>query len=40
MDTAKDFRELIVWQKAHQLQMTAYEFMSLLPAEERFNRVN
>lgn len=36
----RNFSELIVWQKAHQLMMTAYELASILPIEERFNRIN
>lgn len=38
--TIKDFRELIVWQKAHQLMLDVYEFTNMLPSEEKFNRIS
>lgn len=32
----KDFRELKVWQKAHQLTLAVYKATGLLPGDERF----
>ncbi len=34
----RNFTELIVWQKAHQLMIDIYKFVDLLPKEERYNR--
>jgi four helix bundle protein len=33
---ARSFRELIVWQKAHQLVLAVYRFTKEFPADERF----
>lgn len=33
------FEDLIVWQKAHKLMLDAYEFVKLLPNEEKYNRI-
>ena len=34
MESSKNFRELIVWQKAHQFVLNAYDFTSKFPKEE------
>lgn len=34
-----DFTELEAWRQAHQLMLHVYEFVKLLPADERYNRV-
>ncbi len=31
----KDYRNLIVWQKAHQLTLSIYELSKKFPAEEK-----
>ena len=36
----KNFRELIVWQKAHQLVLEIYPLTQLFPADERFGLVS
>ena len=35
-DAAKSFRDLIVWQKAHQFVLDVYKISNELPAEERY----
>lgn len=34
------FKDLVVWQKAHQLMLDVHEFTKLLPQEERYNRIS
>ena len=36
----KNFRDLLVWEKAHQLTMRIYEATSTYPADERFGLVS
>ena len=36
MDTAKSFRDLIVWQKAHAWVLTVYKLTKDFPPDERF----
>ncbi|MFZ6011639.1 MAG: four helix bundle protein, partial [Bacteroidota bacterium] len=36
----KNFRELIVWQKAHQLVLLIYKLTKVFPAEEKFNLIS
>jgi len=36
MEKTTDFRELIVWQKAHQFVLDVYSLTSRFPKEERF----
>ncbi|WP_020604291.1 four helix bundle protein [Spirosoma spitsbergense] len=36
MEKTKHFRELIVWQKAHQLVLAVYKLTKLFPKEELF----
>jgi len=38
--TIKDFRDLVVWQKAHQLMLGVYEFVGFLPRDEIYNRTS
>ena len=38
-DKIKDFTELKVWQMAHELKLEIYEFVKLLPENEKFNRI-
>lgn len=40
MTDIRDFTDLVAWQKAHQLMLDMYEFVKLLPTDERFNRVS
>ncbi len=40
MGTAKTFRDLIVWQKAHSLVIEIYNTTKLFPSEERFGLVS
>lgn len=35
----KDFRELKVWQKAHQLVLEIYKITKTFPADERFGLI-
>jgi four helix bundle protein len=35
----KDFRDLVVWEKAHGLTMTVYQETARFPAEERYGLV-
>ncbi|QOI97488.1 MAG: four helix bundle protein [Flammeovirgaceae bacterium] len=39
-ETAKSFRDLIVWQKAHQLVLDVYRKSSLFPKEEVYGLVS
>ena len=32
----KDFRQLVIWQKAHQLTLEIYQFTKLFPREETY----
>lgn len=36
----KDFKDLVVWQKAHQLMLDTYKFTNLFPKEEKYNRIS
>ena len=36
----KTFRELIVWQKAHELTLEIYKLTSHFPSEERFGLIS
>src|SRR6476646_2487400 len=36
MEPAKTFRDLIVWQKAHQYVLSVYKFTKTFPKEEQF----
>ena len=36
MELAKTFRDLIVWQKAHQYVLSVYKFTKTFPREEQF----
>jgi four helix bundle protein len=36
----KDYRNLIVWQKAHQLTLSIYEMSKQFPAEEKYGLVS
>ncbi len=36
----KDYRNLIVWQKAHQLTLSIYELSKKFPAEEKYGLVS
>ena len=36
----KTFRELIVWQKAHELTLEIYKLTSRFPSEERFSLIS
>lgn len=40
MGNAKSFRDLIVWQKAHQLAIEIYKMTKLFPQEEKFGLVS
>jgi four helix bundle protein len=35
----KDYRNLVVWQKAHQMVLMTYKTTLLFPAEERYNLI-
>lgn len=37
---ARNFTDLIVWQKSHQLMLDCYKFLELLPKEEKYNRIS
>ncbi|MFZ4693714.1 MAG: four helix bundle protein [Verrucomicrobiia bacterium] len=37
---ARTFRDLIVWQKAHELVLAVYRFTSRFPTEERYGLVS
>ena len=37
---ARSFKELIVWQKAHQLVLEIYRFTREFPADERFGLIS
>jgi len=36
----KNFTDLIVWQKSHQLMLDVYQFVEYLPVDEKYNRVS
>lgn len=36
----RNFEDLIVWQKAHQLMIHVYTFTELLPRDEKYNRIS
>ena len=36
----RNFTDLIVWQKSHQLMLDVYKFTDLLPKEEKYNRIS
>lgn len=36
----KDFRRLVVWQKAHELMLMSYKLMRRFPSDERFGLVS
>jgi len=36
MEKSKSFKDLIVWQKAHQLVLEIYKFSTQLPKDEKF----
>ncbi|MBU2506743.1 MAG: four helix bundle protein [Bacteroidetes bacterium] len=36
MERAKDFTDLLVWQKSHQLTLDVYRTTSLFPSNEKF----
>lgn len=36
----RNFTDLIVWQKSHQLMLDVYKFTDILPKEEKYNRVS
>lgn len=38
-NSIKNFSDLLVWQKAHQLMLDIYTFTNVLPPEEKYNRV-
>lgn len=40
MESTKGFRNLIVWQKAHQLVLDIYKMTLILPSEEKFGVIN
>jgi four helix bundle protein len=40
MGNAKSFKDLFVWQKAHELVIGVYKMTRLFPAEERFGLVS
>ena len=40
MGNAKSFKDLIVWQKAHELVIEIYKITSLFPQEEKFGLVS
>lgn len=40
MEQIKSFEDLIVWQKAHQLMIQAYNFTKILPIDEKYNRIS
>ena len=35
-----DFTQLEVWRMAHQIMLDVYEFVKLLPVEEKYNRIS
>jgi len=37
---ARSFKDLIVWQKAHQLVLEVYRFTQAFPADERFGLIS
>lgn len=39
-EASRDFTNLDVWQLPHQLMIDVYEFIKLLPTEEKYNRIN
>ena len=40
MGNAKSFKDLLVWQKAHELVMEVYKITKTFPQEERFGLVS
>ncbi|MEW6162278.1 MAG: four helix bundle protein [Nitrospirota bacterium] len=40
MESAKTFKDLVVWQKAHELVIEVYRTTKLFPSEERFGLVS
>jgi len=40
MGNAKSFKDLLVWQKAHELVMEAYKISKTFPQDERFGLVS
>ncbi len=40
MDNIKDFTDLKAWQLAHRVRLEVYEFIKLLPPEEKYNRID
>lgn len=40
MSLAKDFRELIIWQRAHELALTIYRITDTFPSNEQFGLAN
>jgi four helix bundle protein len=40
MGNAKSFKDLLVWQKAHELVIEAYKITKAFPQEERFGLVS
>jgi len=40
MGNAKSFKDLVVWQKAHQLVIEIYKMAKLFPQEEKFGLVS
>ena len=36
----RNFEDLIVWQKAHQMMIHVYAFTKLLPSDEKYNRIS
>jgi len=39
-NSAKNFQDLIVWQKAHEFVLNIYSITKLLPADERFGLIS
>lgn len=40
MERITDFTQLEAWRLAHQLMLDVYDFIKLLPIDERYNRVS
>lgn len=38
--SVQSFKDLIVWQKSHQLTLEVYKITSIFPSEEKFGVVN